>query len=111
MPDLSWPASNLNLISALARDTIMPHLTAEFAAQYAALTAGVGLVDFSARTQIEFTGNDRAAFLHNLCTNNVRNLAIGSGCEAFVLNVKGHIVGHVFIFAGPESHILETVPG
>jgi folate-binding protein YgfZ len=97
--------------AALARDAIMPQLTAEFAAQYAVLTAGVGLVDFSTRTQIEFTGNDRASFLHNLVTNNVRNLAVGSGCEAFVLNVKGHIVGHVFIFAGPDSHILETVPG
>jgi tRNA-modifying protein YgfZ len=89
----------------------MPQRTAEFAAQYAALTAGVGIVDFSTRTQIEFTGSDRASFLHNLCTNNVRNLAVGSGCEAFVLNVKGHIVAHVFVFAGPESHIVETVAG
>lgn len=89
----------------------MPNIDSEFQSQYAALTSGAGLVDFTSRTQIELTGADRANFLHNLCTNSVRDLPAGSGREAFVLNVKGHIVGHVFIFAGPNSHIVETVPG
>ncbi len=83
----------------------------EFLRQYAALRDGVGLVDFSARTQIELTGADRATFLHNLCTNAVRDLAPGSGCEAFLLNVKGHVIGHVWIFVSPHSIVLETVPG
>ncbi len=85
--------------------------TSEFDTQYAALTRGVGFVDFEGRTQLELTGTDRASFLHNLTTNAVRDLPIGSGCEAFILNVKGHVVGHVFMFAGPNSHIVETVAG
>ena len=89
----------------------MSQTSAEFQTQYNALTHGAGLVDFSDRTQIEFTGADRAKFLHNLCTNAVRDLPAGRGCEAFVLDVKGHIVGHVFLFVGPESIVLETVPG
>ena len=89
----------------------MSQISAEFQTQYNALTRGAGLVDFSDRTQIEFTGADRAKFLHNLCTNAVRDLPAGRGCEAFVLDVKGHIVGHVFVFVGPESIVLETVPG
>src|SRR5262245_53814785 len=89
----------------------MPNIDTEFQSQYAALTSGAGVVDFTSRTQLELTGSDRASFLHNLCTNSVRDLAPGSGCEAFVLNVKGHIVGHVFIFAGSNSHVVETVPG
>ena len=89
----------------------MPQLPAEFQTQYNALSRGAGLVDLSDRTQIEFTGADRAKFLHNLCTNAVRDLPAGRGCEAFVLDVKGHIVGHVFLFVGPESVVLETVPG
>jgi folate-binding protein YgfZ len=88
----------------------MPNIDSEFQSQYAALTSGAGLVDFTSRTQIELTGADRASFLHNLCTNSVRDLPAGSGREAFILNVKGHIVGHVFIFAGPNSYIVETVP-
>ncbi|HEY2883176.1 MAG TPA: glycine cleavage T C-terminal barrel domain-containing protein [Pirellulales bacterium] len=83
----------------------------EFDSQYAALQNAAGVVDCSDRTQIEFTGADRAKFLHNLCTNAVRDLPIGQGCEAFVLNVKGHIVGHLLLFAGPHSIVLETVDG
>jgi tRNA-modifying protein YgfZ len=89
----------------------MPTQNAEFDAQYVALTRGVGLVDFSDRTQLELTGADRAKFLHNLCTNAVRELPPGKGCETFLLNVKGHIVGHVFLFVGKQSLVLETVPG
>jgi tRNA-modifying protein YgfZ len=88
----------------------MPTLSAEFETQYKALTGGVGLVDFSDRTQIEVTGADRAGFLHNLCSNAVRDLQPGQGCEAFLLNVKGHVVGHVLIFVSPNSIVLETAP-
>jgi tRNA-modifying protein YgfZ len=89
----------------------MSYVTDSFDSQYKALTQGVGLVEFSTRTQIEFRGADRAKFLHNLCTNAVRDLSIGKGCETFVLNVKGHIVGHGFLFVCPDSIVLETVPG
>jgi tRNA-modifying protein YgfZ len=89
----------------------MSQISAEFQIQYNALTRGAGMVDFSDRTQIEFTGADRAKFLHNLCTNAVRDLPAGRGCEAFVLDVKGHIAAHVFLFVAPESIVLETVPG
>ena len=90
---------------------LAPATSAEFETHYAALTSGAGLVNFNNRTQIEITGADRAQFLHNLCTNEVRKLAAGEGCEAFLLNVKGHIVGHVLLFVGPNSIVLETVPG
>jgi len=33
----------------------------------------------------------------------------GAGCEAFVTNVKGRVLGHVFVFAGDDSIWLETV--
>jgi folate-binding protein YgfZ len=85
-------------------------MSTTFIDQYTALTSTAGFVDVSDRTQLEFTGADRTKFLHNLCTSAVQNLSAGAGCEAFILNVKGHIVGHVSIFAGPHSHILETVP-
>ena len=83
----------------------------DFVNGYEALTRGVGLVDLQSRTQIELTGADRATFLNNFCTNAVRNLSSGRGCEAFVLNVKGHVLGHVFVYAGDNFHVIETVPG
>jgi len=63
------------------------------------------------RTHIEITGADRAAFLHNFCTNDIKSLQPGQGCEAFLCNVKGHVVGHATVFVGDEAIWLETVPG
>ncbi len=86
-------------------------MNSEFEQHYAALTERAGVVDFSDRTQLEITGNDRAQFLHNLCTNAVRDLRPGGGCETLVLNVKGHVIGHVLLFATEKSHVLETTGG
>ena len=85
--------------------------TAADATHYDALTRGAGLVDLSDWTQLEMTGDDRGAFLQNLCTNEVRKLTAGTGCEAFITNVQGKMLGHVYVFCGPSSLILVTVPG
>ncbi|MBX3413883.1 MAG: folate-binding protein YgfZ [Pirellulales bacterium] len=77
---------------------------------YREITAGAGLVDFGTRTQLELRGDDRASFLHNLTTNEIRKLPVGSGCEAFLLDKNGKILAFVYVFAGPESLVLETVP-
>jgi len=81
------------------------------AAEYEALTTAVGLVDLSDRTRLELTGEDRAKFLHNLCTNEVRKLSPGAGCEAFLCDARGHVLFHVFILCRPESLVVETMPG
>jgi tRNA-modifying protein YgfZ len=79
--------------------------------EYDALTHRAGLVDLGHRTQIEISGGDRAAFLHNLCTNEVRKLVPGAGREAFLTNVQGKTLAHVFYFVAPDSIVLSTVPG
>jgi folate-binding protein YgfZ len=81
------------------------------AAEYEALTTAAGMVDLSARTRIELTGDDRAKFLHNLCTNEVRKLPPRAGCEAFLCDARGHVLFHIFIFCRPESLVVETMPG
>jgi len=80
-------------------------------AQYDALTTGVGIVDLSDRTKLELTGDDRASFLHNLCTNQVRELLPGSGCETFFTNVQGKVLGHALVFVRERSIVVDTVPG
>lgn len=60
------------------------------------------------RTQFELAGTDRHTFLHNFCTNDIKSLPIGRGCEAFMVNIKGRILGHIFVFAGPDSLWVET---
>jgi folate-binding protein YgfZ len=69
------------------------------------------MFDLSDRAQIEITGRDRASFLHNFCTNDIKRLRPGDGCEAFLTNIKGRIVGHILVFAGESSLWLDSVPG
>ena len=79
--------------------------------EYDALTEGAGLVDTAESTKLEFRGDDRASFLHNLCTNDIRKLPEYAGCETFITSVQGKTLGHGFIFSGQELHVFETVPG
>ncbi len=79
--------------------------------QYQRLMQNCAVVDFSDRTQIEFRGGDRQRFLHNLCTNDIQRLQSGQGCEAFVTSVQGKCLGHILVFAGDDSLVLETSPG
>jgi folate-binding protein YgfZ len=75
----------------------------------------VGVADVSGRALVTVQGADRAKFLHNLCSNDVLRLKPGEGCEAFLLNAKGRIVGHVFIYStsmeGEEALVLDSAPG
>ena len=69
------------------------------------------MIDLSGWTQIEITGNDRVKFLHNFCTNDIRGLAEGAGCEAFITSVQGKVLAHVFVAARESALSLLSVPG
>jgi len=79
--------------------------------EYEALVQTAALVDLGHRTQIELRGDDRATFLHNLCTNEVRKLPPGAGCEAFITSVQGKTLAHGFIFVDAQSIVFDTSPG
>lgn len=85
--------------------------TAAILEDYNRLTTSVGLVEWSDRTLIEVTGKDRATFLHNFCTNDIKKLPVGSGCEAFLTSVQGKTLGHAFIAAEAERLLIATGPG
>jgi len=89
----------------------MSDLPAEVRAQYEALKSGVGLVDCLDRTLIEVTGKDRATFLHGFCTNDIKRLEPGQGCEAFLTNVQGKTIGFVNIFCEENRLVIESAPG
>lgn len=76
-----------------------------------AIENGTALFVDETRSHFELTGQDRAKFLHNFCTNDILRLSAGHGCEAFICNVKGRILGFVTVFVGETSLWLETVAG
>ena len=80
-------------------------------AQHRALTTSAGLAELGARTQLELSGADRAIFLHNFCTSDIRKLKVGDGCETFITDAKGGVLGFVLVFCTPETLVLETAPG
>lgn len=91
------------------RDTILNF--GDPAAEHRAAREGAAVADVSDRTQIELTGDDRATFLHNLCTNDIRKLSPGHGCEAFLLDAQGRILAYLFVLAEADSLIVEASPG
>lgn len=80
-------------------------------ADYDRLTRAMGVVAWTDRTLLEVTGKDRAAFLHNFCTNDIKKLPVGSGCEAFFTSVQGKTIGHAFLAAEAERLLIATGPG
>jgi hypothetical protein len=79
--------------------------------EYNAACGAAALMDRSSLTKLEFRGRDRARFVHNLCTNNVKSLAPGGACEAFVTDVHGKILAFVRIFAAADTIYLDSAPG
>ena len=78
------------------------------AVELAALHESCGVFHLSWRTKIAVTGKDRARWLHNMVTNNVRDLALNRGNYNFVLNAQGRILGDIYIYNRGESLVLDT---
>ena len=63
------------------------------------------------RLRVRLSGPDRAKCLHNLTTNDVKRLPVGSGCEAFVTSPQGKTLGHVVLLACDDRVLLRADPG
>lgn len=74
-------------------------------AEFRALIGGVGIYDLRGRCKVALTGSDRIRWLNGMVTNNVRDLAVGQGIYAFLLNPQGHIQADLYAFRRGE-HIL-----
>lgn len=83
------------------RDWRIPSIFRDFHYEYTAVRKGVGLIDLSYRGKIEVTGKDRAAFLHNVLTNDIQSLGLGGGCYATLLSAAGKVLldMNVLVFA------------
>lgn len=79
-------------------------------ADYQRLTNSAGLVNLGRRTQIQLEGSDCVSFLNGFCTNDLQRLQGGQGCESFLTDVKGRILGHVYIYLHDGRVILDTAP-
>jgi folate-binding protein YgfZ len=85
-------------------------------ADYTATLTGAGLFDTSSAAKLELTGPDAPMFLGNLCTNDVKNLPLGGGCEAYFCDPRAKVQFQTWIYhvrLGDDRHAMwvETTPG
>src|SRR5580704_5181517 len=76
--------------------------------ELAALRGGCGVYDLGFRARISLTGGDRMRWLNGMVTNNIRDLALGRGVYAFLLNPQGRILGDMYAYNRGETIVVET---
>jgi aminomethyltransferase len=76
--------------------------------ELATLRTGCGVFALVWRSRINVSGKDRVRWLHNMVTNNVRDLPVNRGNYNFVLNAQGRILGDMYIYNRGESFAFET---
>jgi folate-binding protein YgfZ len=76
--------------------------------EFAALLSGCGIYDLGFRARLSLTGGDRVRWLNGMVTNNIRDLAVGHGVYAFLLNPQGRILGDMCVYNQGEALVVET---
>jgi tRNA-modifying protein YgfZ len=77
---------------------------------YRALRHGVAWLDLSARGRLEARGRDRARFLHNITSNDVRSMSPGASCYAFLLTPQGRIRADLELFCFADRFLIDVEP-
>ena len=76
--------------------------------QYRALKDGAAMAELDS-CLVQLTGSDRHQFLHNFCTNEIKELPAAGVCEAFILDGKGKVLFHVHVLNGQDALLLHSM--
>jgi len=71
---------------------------------------GLAVWERTPRGLLELRGPDRLTFLQGMVSNDVKALALGTGCHAALLDSTGHILADLHIHAFPDALVVETDP-
>jgi aminomethyltransferase len=77
---------------------------------YRALREGAAWLDLSDRARWIARGRDRARFLHNVTSNNIKAMTPGASLYAFCLTPQGRIVGDLYILCRPDDFLIDSEP-
>jgi len=69
----------------------MPLHFGDPAVEYRQTLDSAALFDQSDRGKLEVGGPEAPAFLHNLSTNDIKNLPLGGGCEAYFCDARAKV--------------------
>ena len=77
---------------------------------YDALRDAAAWINLHARGRIAVRGRDRVRLLHNVTSNEVKKLAPGDGCYAFLLSPQGRIQADLTLIVFGDYILLDTEP-
>jgi len=80
----------------------------ELRVEFAALVSGCGVYDLAGRAKISISGGDRVRWLNGMVSNNIRDLEIGHGVYAFLLNPQGRILADLYAYHRRDSFVLDV---
>lgn len=80
-------------------------------AAYEAANTRAALFDRTARARLDVLGPDRAKFLQNLTTNEIKRLAPGRGVEAFITSPQGKTLAYTTVLALDDKLVLRGDAG
>jgi tRNA-modifying protein YgfZ len=79
---------------------------------YQAARTSAVVFDLHPRGVIDVKGADAASYLHNLSTNDIKNMPLHGGCEAFFTTAKARTLAHVLIaHVTPEIYRIDLAGG
>ncbi len=93
-------------ISSLAPDRDVSS-GAGLEAEYRALRAGAGLRLCAERIVIRMSGDDRASFMHGMCSNDIKGLKPGGVIAALFLTERAHPIAEANVWATTDALLLE----
>jgi aminomethyltransferase len=76
--------------------------------EYLFVRRAAGLLDFSNRAVLEFTGADRLPYLQGLISNDLRVASPGEGIYAAFLSQQGKVLGDCRVLTTDESFIVDV---
>lgn len=94
-------------MSLITHDNVGFHVEGT-SAEFSEILSECGVFDLSSHARISLTGGDRVRWLNGMVTNNIRDLAVGRGVYAFLLNPQGHILGDLYAYNRGDSIYIDT---
>jgi len=77
---------------------------------YTALRQGAAWLDLDSRGRIVARGRDRARLLHAITSNEIKKMAPGDSCYAFLLNPQGRIQADLHLLCLADHFLIDTDP-
>ncbi len=78
--------------------------------EYQAVRSGTGSMDLCYLGKLRVSGRDRSRYLHNMLSNDIKNLKAGTGCYATLLTHQGRMESDLYVYSFPEDYLLECRP-